>query len=83
MEELSNIYGGFVSLKDVPARIKQWMEQSEIKRQDMERIKNEKEYQKRRIEEKQIRALRGQHRAPGMLGIGEPPANGMSEKLGG
>jgi hypothetical protein len=74
----------FGSLKSMPGQIKSWMEKSELTRKELERTRAEQDYQKRRIQEKQIRMLRRNYRPPGLLGTGDQPVQqGMSEKLGG
>lgn len=64
-------------------QIKAYREQTEITRKEVETKRNEQAVQKRRIEEKQIRALRRNYRSGGILGTQPSTQPDMSSKLGG
>jgi len=71
------------SQKMMNDQIKAYREQTEITRNEIARKKGEEIAQKRRVEEKQIRSLRHNYRAPGgMLGGGQSNQPDMSDKLG-
>lgn len=66
-------------------QIKAYKDQTELTKQQLNQTKNEEVAQKRRIEEKQIRALRRNYRSQGagLLGVGAPASQDMSSNLGG
>lgn len=64
-------------------QIKAYKEQSQLTREELSRVRNEQAMEKRRIQEKQIRALRRNYRPQGLLGTGSAPADDVSQKLGG
>jgi hypothetical protein len=66
-------------------QMKAYKEQSEITKNELNRVKGEEVAEKRRIQEKQIRALRGRQSSRGFLGTTSPEATtpGTSSKLGG
>lgn len=68
----------------IAQQMRAYREQTELTRQEIDRVRGEENTEKRRIQEKQIRSLRRSQRAQGigMLGIGEPAAGDMSNKLG-
>ncbi len=58
-------------LKDTMSQINEYRKASEITQDEIDRVKSEKDVEKRRINEKQIRSLRGSYRRPGgFLGNG-------------
>jgi len=61
-------------------QLKAYRDQTELTRNEINRKQGEQIAEKRRIEEKQIRSLRRNYRAPGFLGQGQ---SDMSSKLGG
>ena len=69
--------------KMINDQVKAYKEQSEITKNELSRVKNEEATEKRRINEKQIRALRRNYRSAGLLGQGQPGATDMNSKLGG
>jgi len=60
-----------------------YKDQTELARQEIERVRGEKNAEKRRIEEKQIRTLRRNYRPAGFLNNDQGPATGVTDKLGG
>lgn len=64
-------------------QIKAYREQTEITKKELAAKKDEQAAEKRRIEEKQIRALRRNYRAQGFLGTQPSGQPDMSSKLGG
>lgn len=66
-------------------QIKAYKDQTEITRQEINRKKGEEAVEKRRVEEKQIRALRRNYRSSGrgMLGSSGSAEQDMTTKLGG
>ena len=66
-------------------QISAYKEQTELSRQALDETRAATEAEKRRVQEKQIRALRRSNRAqfPGMLGMGQPAQQDTSTKLGG
>lgn len=69
--------------KDFTDQIRDYKAQTELTRQEMATKSNEVNAEKRRVEEKQIRALRGNYRGQSLLGAQSSNQNGMSDKLGG
>jgi hypothetical protein len=67
----------------VNEQIKSYREQTEITRKELAAKKDEQAAEKRRIEEKQIRALRRNYTAQGFLGTQPSGQADMSSKLGG
>lgn len=69
----------------IQGQIKAYQDQTALTRQQLDQTRNEQNVEKRRIQEKQIRSLRGTYRAQnaGMLGVGQPATNDMNTKLGG
>lgn len=68
-------------------QMKAYKDAAEITRQEIERKRGEEKAEKRRIEEKQIRALRGRFRSQGIMGgqpvgAGASAAPGTTNKLG-
>lgn len=66
-------------------QIKAYKEQTELTRQQLDKTRNEENVEKRRIQEKQVRSLRRNYRtqAAGILGVGQPATEDMTNKLGG
>ena len=67
-------------------QMKAYKDQTELTRQQIDAVRNEKDAQKRRINEKQIRALRRNYSGAstaGFLGSQSTDQPGMSSKLGG
>jgi len=64
-------------------QMKQYKEQTELTKQELNRARDEKEAEKRRIEEKQIRTLRRNYRTAGILGGSSNSQPDMNDKLGG
>lgn len=66
-------------------QIKSYQEQTQLTKDELNRVQTEKDAEKRRVEEKQIRALRRNYRASsaGLLGQGEPATEDTSNQLGG
>lgn len=72
-------------------QIRAYREQTELSKKELDRLSKEKATEKRRIEEKQIRALRTRSSSRGLLGGGggtNPSSaganeSGMANKLGG
>lgn len=66
-------------------QIKAYKAQTELSRQQLDQARTATENEKRRVEQKQIRALRRNYRAAGagMLGVGAPANNDMNTQLGG
>ena len=60
-----------------------YKEQSNLAREQLDKVRGEEQVQKRRIEEKQIRALRRNYSTRGILGGGGPTEPDMTQKLGG
>lgn len=66
-------------------QIQAYKEQTELTRKELDQKRSEEAAEKRRIEEKQIRALRRNYRSAGsgLLGMGESANEDMSSTLGG
>jgi len=64
-------------------QMKAYKEQSEITRDELNAKRNEVASEKRRVEEKQIRNLRRNYRAPSFLGGQDSAQPGMTDNLGG
>lgn len=64
-------------------QVKAYKEQTELTRNELNSKRDEVNAQKRRVEEKQIRALRRNHGVQGFLGSDQQQQPGMSAKLGG
>lgn len=65
-------------------QMKDYQEQSRITKEEMSKARDSELVEKRRIQEKQIRALRGRSSSRGFLGSSNPDAGaGMSSQLGG
>jgi len=66
-------------------QMKSYKEQTEITKNEINRAKDQQVAEKRRIQEKQIRALRGRQSSRGFLGSSSPEATspGMTSSLGG
>jgi len=69
----------------VNTQIKAYTDQTAITRQQLTQAREATEIERRRVNEKQIRALRRSYRAPGggLLGVGQPATQDMDAKLGG
>ena len=69
----------------VNEQIKQYQDQTALAKQQLDEARASTEANKRRVEEKQIRALRRNYRAgsAGLLGVGSPGSQDMDQKLGG
>jgi hypothetical protein len=65
------------------AQIKSYREQTNLANAEIARVKDSEQVEKRRIEEKQIRALRRNYRSQGFLGTSQEEQVGMSQQLGG
>lgn len=66
-------------------QVKAYQDQTALTRSQLDQTRAQTLGEKRRIEEKQIRALRGNYRAQniGLLGVGSPATSDMNSKLGG
>jgi chromatin segregation and condensation protein Rec8/ScpA/Scc1 (kleisin family) len=64
-------------------QIKAYKDQTELTRQELNTKRDQVAAEKRRVEEKQIRSLRRNYRAPGFLGGGGASEPDMTAKLGG
>jgi hypothetical protein len=64
-------------------QMKDYKNQTELTRQELARVKDQQIAEKRRIEEKQIRALRRNYSSQGFLGGSQSSQSDMSPKLGG
>lgn len=71
------------AMNAVNEQVKAYKEQTELTRKELNDKRNEVAAEKRRVEEKQIRALRRNRGMQGFLGTGQTDQAGMSEKLGG
>lgn len=60
-----------------------YKQQTELTRQEIDRVRAEEDVQKRRIEEKQIRALRRNYSSQGLMQTPAGTPNDMNDKLGG
>jgi len=69
--------------KDVSDQVNAYKAQTELTRNELAAKANEVDAAKRQVEEKQIRALRGNYRGQSLLGDQSNNQNGMSDKLGG
>lgn len=71
--------------KEMNQQIKAYKEQTEIAKAEQNRLKDEEVAEKRRVQEKQIRALRRSNRSQnvGFLGTSQEYQQGQSSKLGG
>lgn len=69
---------------DYNEQIKAYREQTELTREEIKKKQSSLDADKRRVEEKQIRALRNNYRPRGILSSqnGAAPASGVSDKLG-
>jgi hypothetical protein len=69
----------------VNAQIKAYQDQTAMAKQQLDEARQATQAEKRRVEEKQIRALRRNYRAQGagMLGVGSSASDDMNQKLGG
>src|ERR1017187_7286974 len=72
----------------VNAQMKAYKDQTELTREQLNKTQAATDAEKRRVEEKQIRSMRRNYRAPnagmsGMLGTGEPATGDMNNNLGG
>lgn len=66
-------------------QIKAYQDQTALARQQLDEARAATAAEKRRVEEKQIRALRRNYRSAsvGLLGVGSPASQDMTSKLGG
>jgi len=64
-------------------QIKAYRDQTELSRQELNKAKDAQSTEQRRIQEKQIRALRRNYRPAGILTAASSSQNDMSTKLGG
>lgn len=69
--------------EEMNAQIRAYQQQTEITKKELAAKKDQEDAEKRRIEEKQIRALRRNNRAQGFLGTTQEQQPGITEKLGG
>jgi hypothetical protein len=71
--------------KLINEQIKSYQEQSKLAKDELAKAKDQQIAEKRRIQEKQIRSLRGRGSSRGFLGSSNPePGNaGLSNQLGG
>lgn len=69
----------------VNAQIKAYQDQTNLARQQLDEARAATQAEKRRVEEKQIRALRRNYRSQGagMLGVGSSATDDMNSRLGG
>lgn len=72
------------SRRELNEQIRAYKEQTELTREELRHKQEETRAEKRRVEEKQIRALRNNYRAKGFLGGGGDniAAPGTTDKLG-
>lgn len=68
--------------KQMNDQVKAYKEQTELTRQELARKKDEEAVEKRRVDEKQIRALRRNYRPGSMLGSQASSQPDMNAKLG-
>lgn len=80
-----NSITGHEQQKLMNQQMKDYKEQSEITKKELNAAKDSQIAEKRRIQEKQIRSLRGRGSSRGFLGSSDPSAGneGMSSQLGG
>ena len=64
-------------------QIKDYQEQSKLAKDELSRAKDQQVAEKRRIQEKQIRSLRGRSSSRGFLGSSSGMESGLTSKLGG
>jgi len=71
--------------RQISDQIGAYKEQTELTRNQLNEARASQETEQRRIQEKQIRALRRSSRAAGagMLGVGQPATQDIGTKLGG
>ena len=67
----------------VNTQIKAYQDQTNLTKQQLDESRKSTESQSRRVQEKQIRSLRRNYRAQGLLGVGNPATQDMSNQLGG
>jgi hypothetical protein len=71
----------------IEEQMRAYKEQTELTRKSLEEARTQRDVEKRRVQEKQIRSLRRNYRASsgggGMLGVGQPASEDMNNKLGG
>jgi hypothetical protein len=71
----------------VTDQVKAYQDQTNLERQQVDEARNSEAVEKRRIQEKQIRSLRRNYRAPssgaGLLGQGQPATDDINNQLGG
>ena len=67
----------------VNSQIKAYQDQTNLAKQQLDESRKSTEAQSRRVQEKQIRSLRRNYRAQGLLGVGNPATQDMSNQLGG
>lgn len=92
-DEAAKAYGDFDEefgsdeQRELNAEINAYKQMTDLNKQMLDEKRNEEVAEKRRINEKQIRALRGRYRAAGggtgFLGTGSEEQQGESNKLGG
>jgi multidrug efflux pump subunit AcrA (membrane-fusion protein) len=71
----------------INAQIKAYQDQTNLEKQQLDQARDATQEQKRQIEEKQIRSMRRNYRAPsagtGLLGVGGSASPDMNNNLGG
>lgn len=69
----------------VAAQMAAYKQQTALTQQQLNNTRNQEIAEKRQVEQKQIRALRGTYRpaGTGLLGVGAQPNQDMSSNLGG
>lgn len=68
--------------KAINDQVKYYKEQTELTRKEINEKRNQINAEKRRVQEKQVRALRRNYSGRGFLGSGESSESGMNAKLG-
>jgi hypothetical protein len=77
--------------QQIADQVKAYQDQTELTKQQLDATRAATDVEKKRVESKQIRALRNNYRSPitggggggGMLGQGQTPAPGITDNLGG
>jgi len=67
----------------VNSQIKAYQDQTNLAKQQLDQSRKSTEAESRRVQEKQIRSLRRNYRVQGLLGVGNPATQDMSNQLGG
>lgn len=68
----------------IASQVKAYRDQTELTRQELANKSSEENYERRRVQEKQIRSLRQNYRPGGsLLGMGAAPTGDTTNSLGG